>query len=83
MYIFCPLTKTINEEESQPPNSPLIQSIEIPILEFIRNTRYNHKIYNLIQNTPQEFAVGTEELKTIKHFNRFGHCFKLKASFAY
>ena len=23
-------------------------------------------MYNLIQNTPYEFAVGTEELKTIK-----------------
>ena len=38
----------------------------MPILEFIHNTKYNHKIYNLIQNTPHEFAVGTEELKTIK-----------------
>ena len=36
------------------------------ILEFIHNTKYNHKIYNLIQNTPYEFAVGTEELKIIK-----------------
>ena len=43
-----------------------IQSIEIPILEFFHNTKYNHKIYNLIQNTPHEFAVGTEELNTIK-----------------
>ena len=44
-----------------------IQPIEIPILEFIHNTKYNHKIYNFIQNTPYEFAVGTEELKkTIK-----------------
>ena len=43
-----------------------MQPIEIPILEFIHNTKYNPKIYNLIQNTPYEFAVGTEELKTIK-----------------
>ena len=43
-----------------------IQPIEVPILEFIYNIKYNHKIYNLIQNTPHEFAVGTEELKTIK-----------------
>ena len=35
-------------------------------MEFIHNTKYNHKLYNLIQNTPYEFAVGTEELKTIK-----------------
>ena len=68
MYIFCPITKTFNAEESRPFLIPheFIQPIEIPILEFIHNTKYNHKIYNLIQNTPYEFAVGTEELKTIK-----------------
>ena len=68
MYIFCPITKTFNAEESRPFLIPheIIQPIEIPILEFIHNTKYNHKIYNLIQNTPYEFAVGTEELKTIK-----------------
>ena len=68
MYIFCPITKTFNAVESRPfliPNE-FIQPIEIPILEFIHNTKYNHKIYNLNQNTPYEFAVGTEELKTIK-----------------
>ena len=68
MYIFCPITKTFNAEESRPFPNPheFIQPIEIPILEFNHNTKYNHKIYNLIQNTPYEFAVGTEELKTIK-----------------
>ena len=68
MYIFCPLTKTFNDEESRPLIIPheYIQPIEVPILEFIHNTKYNHKSYNLIQNTPHEFAVGTEELKTIK-----------------
>ena len=68
MYIFCPLTKTFNDEESRPLIIPheYIQPIEVPILEFSHNTKYNHKIYNLLQNTPQEFAVGTEELKTIK-----------------
>ena len=43
-----------------------LQPIEIPILEFIHNTKYNHKTYNLIQNTPHEFAVGTKELNIIK-----------------
>ena len=43
-----------------------VQPIEIPILVFIHNTKFNHKLYNLIQNTPYEFAVGTEELTTIK-----------------
>ena len=68
MYIFCPITKTSNAEESRPLLIPheFIQPIEIPILKFIHNTKYNHKIYNLIQNTPYEFAVGTEELKKIK-----------------
>ena len=68
MHIFCPLTKTFNEEESRPLIVPheYIQPIEKPLLEFIHKTRYNHEIYNLIQNTSQEFAVGTEELKAIK-----------------
>ena len=68
MYIFCPITKTFNAEESRPFLIPheFIQPIEIPILEYIPNTKYNHKIYKLIQNTPYEFAVGTEELNTIK-----------------
>ena len=67
MYIFCPITKTFNDEESRPFIIPheFVQPIEIPILEFIHNTKYNHKIYTLIQNTPYEFAVGTEELNTI------------------
>ena len=68
MYIFCPITKTFNAEESRPFLIPheFVQPIEIPILEFIHNTKFNHKLYNLIQSTPYEFAVGTEELTTIK-----------------
>ena len=68
MYIFCPITKTFNAEESRPFLIPheFVQPIEIPILEFIHNTKFNHKLYNLIRNTPYEFAVGTEELTTIK-----------------
>ena len=68
MYKFCPITKTFNAEESRPFLIPheFIQPIEIPILEFIHNTKYSHNLYNLIQNTPYEFAVDTEELKTIK-----------------
>ena len=68
MYIFCPITKTFNAEESRPFLIPheFLQPIEIPILEFIHNTKFNHKLYNLIQNTPYEFAVSTEELTTIK-----------------
>ena len=68
MYIFCPITKTFNAEESRHFLIPheFLQPIEIPILEFIHNTKFNHELYNLIQNTPYEFAVGTEELTTIK-----------------
>ena len=68
MYIFCPIIKTFNSDENRPFLIPheFIQPIEIPILEFIHNTKFNHKLYNLIQNTPYEFAVGTEELTTIK-----------------
>ena len=40
MYIFCPITKTFNAEESRPFLIPheFITSIEIPIIEFIHNT---------------------------------------------
>ena len=85
MYIFSPITKTFQDEESRPFIIPheFIQPIEIPILEFIHKTKYNHKLYNLIQNTPHEFAVGTEELNTINALQLLGHCYKLKMSFAY
>ena len=68
MFILCPITKTFNAEESRPFLIPheFITPIEIPVLEFIHNTKYNHKIYNLIQNTLYEIAVGTEELNIIK-----------------
>ena len=68
MFIFCPLTKTFNVEESRPLIVPheYIQPIEVPISEFTHNTKYNPKLFNLIQNTPNEFSVGTEELNTIK-----------------
>ena len=58
---------TFQDEESRLFIIPheFIQPFEIPILEFIHNTKYNHKLYNLIQNTPHEFAVGTEGLNTI------------------
>ena len=68
MYIFCPLTKTSNVEESRPLFVPheYIQPVEFPILELIHNIKYNHKLFNLIQHTNHEFSIGTEELKTIK-----------------
>ena len=44
MYLFCPLTKTFNVDESRPLIVPheFLQPVKIPILEFIHNTRYNH-----------------------------------------
>ena len=68
MYIFCPLTRTINNDESRPLIVPheYIQPVEIPILEYIRNTKYNHKVYFLIQNTAHEFSPSSEEHKIIK-----------------
>ena len=57
VYIYCPLTKTFNVDKSRPLIVPheFLQPVEIQILEFIHNTRYNHKPYNFIQNTPYEF----------------------------
>ena len=68
MYIFCPLTKTFNVEESRPliVRHEYIQPVEIPILEFIHKTKYNHKVFNLTQHTNHKFSIGTEELNTIK-----------------
>ena len=68
MYIFCPLTKTFNVKESRPLIIPreYIRPVEIPILEFIHKTKYNHKLFNLIQHTNHELSIGTEELNTIK-----------------
>ena len=66
--MFCPLTKTFNVKESRPLiiSHENIQPVEVPILELIHNTKYNHKLFNLIQHTNHEFSIGTEELKTIE-----------------
>ena len=63
MYIFCPPTKLQNVDESRPLIVPheILQPVEVPILEFIYNTRYNHKLYNLIQTTPYEQSPHTQE----------------------
>ena len=68
MYIFWPLTRTFSVDESRPLIVPheYIQPVEIPIIEYIHNTKYNHKRYNLIQITPHEFSPSSEEHKTIK-----------------
>ena len=68
MHIFCPLTKLLNVDESRPLIIPheFFQLVEVSILEFIYNTRYNHKVYNLNQNTPYEQSPNTEEHNIIK-----------------
>ena len=68
IYIFCPLTRTFNIEESLPliVHHEYIQLVEVPILEYINNTNYNRKLYNVIQNTSHKFSPSSEEQKTIK-----------------
>ena len=68
MYIFCPLTRTFSVDESRLVIVPheYIQPVEVPILEYIQNTKYNHKLYNLIQNTSQELSPSSKEHKVIK-----------------
>ena len=68
MYIFCQLSKTFSLDESRPLIVPheYIQPVEVPILEYMHNTKYNHKLYNLIQNTPHELSPRSEEEKIIK-----------------
>ena len=68
MYIFCPRNKLINVDESRPLTVPhdFLEPVEVTILEFIYKTRYNHELYNLIQNTPYEHSLHTEERYIIK-----------------
>ena len=70
MYIFCPLTRTFNVDESRPLFVPhkYIQPVEVPIPEYFHNTNYNHKLYNLNQNTPHEFSPSSEDQKIFKAF---------------
>ena len=68
MYIFCPLTRSFDVDESRPLIIPHehIQPIEIHILEYRHNIKYNHKFYNLIQNTSHEYSDNNEELNIIR-----------------
>ena len=68
MYIFCPLTRIFNVDESRPKIVPheYIQPVEIPILEYIHTIKNNHKLYNLIQNTPHQFSPNNKKHKSIK-----------------
>ena len=68
MYIFCPLTKSFDIEKSRPLIIPYeyYPPIDVHILEYIQNTRYNHKLYNLTQNTLHEFSLNNKEHNIIR-----------------
>ena len=80
MYIFVPLTKLFNVDDARPLIIPheFLQPVEVPILEFIYNTRYNHKLYNLIQNTPYELSLSTEEHNIINALGLLWSLFQTK-----
>ena len=62
MYIFCPnFSRLMNAVHYK-----YMQPVEVPILEYIHNTNYKHKTYNLIENTPPDFSPSSEEQKIIK-----------------
>ena len=67
MYIFCPLTISFDVEESCPLIIPheYKQPTEVHILEYSHKTKYNHKLYNLIENT-YEFLLNNEEHNVIR-----------------
>ena len=68
LYIFCPLDRTFNIDETRLLIVPhkYIQPVEVPILENIHNINNNHKLYDLIRNTPRKFSLSSEEQKIIK-----------------
>ena len=68
MYIFCPLTRTFNVDEYRPLIVPheYLQPVEIPILEYIHNIKYIHKLLKLIQITPHVLSSRSDEHKIIK-----------------
>ena len=80
MYIFCPLTKLLNVDESRPLIVPheFLHPVDVPMLEFRYNTRYNHKLYNLIQNRPYELSTSTEEHNITKALELLGPLLQIK-----
>ena len=67
MYIFFPVTNKFPIDDAR----PLIvlhrekQPIEITLLKN-HNTKFNHKLYSLIQNTKHEFSPHTKKLTSSK-----------------
>ena len=81
MYIFRPLTKSFDVDDSRPliVSHEYIQLIEDTILEYIHKTVYNHKLYNSIQNTRHEFSLYYEELNIIRALEVSGLYFNVKS----
>ena len=65
---FAHLTNTFPLDDARPTTIPqeYIQPIEVALLEKIRRIKFNHKLYNLVQNTNYEFSATTEEIIIIR-----------------
>ena len=68
MYVFCPLSKCFDVEESSSIIVPhgYIQPIQVQILEYIHNTKYNRKLYKPVQITLHEVSLNSEDHKIIR-----------------
>ena len=68
MYILCPLTNTFPQEDAHPIITPreYIQLIEVALQENIHKFKFNHTLYNLIQNSDHEFSATIEEVNIIR-----------------
>ena len=71
MYILCPLTKLLIVDESRPLIVPheFLQPAEVPILEFICNTRYNHKLLTLFKTHLLKYHPALKSTTSLKHSN--------------
>ena len=80
LYLICALTECFNVEEPRPLTvlHEYIQPVEVHILEYIHNTKNNHKLYNLIQNTPHKFSLISEEHKIIRALELLWPLFQTK-----
>ena len=62
-YMFSTLTNNFPLEDSCPIIIPheFIQPVDFPFLEKFHITKFNHKLYNLIQIINHEFSATAEE----------------------
>ena len=80
MYLFCPLTNTLPIDDARPLTKAheYVELIEITLLEHIHETNFNHQLYNLSQNTNQEFSTPTEEVENIRPLGLLLHLLRTK-----